>query len=122
MCHVLLLLPVLVLPVFWVWPLEIALPAYGAAAAASLGIYALVYWAWKAPLAHGPQTLLRATGQVIAADGRRVCLRVRGELWLADVQGAPLVEGEQAQVVAIDGLRLTATKRLEAATPESMSR
>jgi membrane protein implicated in regulation of membrane protease activity len=81
-----------------------------------------VYWAWKAPLAHGPQTLLGATGQVIAVDGRRVCLRVRGELWLADVQGAPLAQGEQALVVAVDGLRLTATKRLEAAMPGSMSR
>lgn len=111
MCHVLLLLPVLALPVFWIWPPEIALPAYGLVAAASLGIYALVYWAWKAPLAHGPQTLIGATGRVIDVDGRRVTLRVRGELWLADVRGETLGMGEEAQVTAIDGLRLTATRR-----------
>ena len=38
----LLLLPVLALPVFWIRPPEIALPIYGVAAAASLGVYALV--------------------------------------------------------------------------------
>jgi len=114
MCHVLLLLPVLALPVFWIWPPEIALPVYAAAAAASLGVYAVVYWAWKAPLVHGTQMLLGATGRVTAVQGRRVTLRVRGELWLADVRGAPLGLGEEAQVVAIDGLRLTATRRDDA--------
>jgi len=38
---------------------------------------------------------------------RRVTLRVRGELWLADIEGAPVSVGEEAVVVAIDGLRLT---------------
>lgn len=107
MCHILLLLPVLALPVLWIWPPAIAWPVYGVAAAASLGTYALVYWAWKAPLVHGPQTLIGATGRVVGVDGRRVTLRVRGELWLADVEEAALVPGEEAALVAIDGLRLT---------------
>lgn len=114
MCHVLLLLPVLALPVFWVWPPEIAWPVYGVAASASVGTYVLVFWAWKAPLAHGPQTLLGATGHVVSVDGKRVTLRVRGELWLEDDQGAGLAPGEEAAVVAIDGLRLT-VRRLNGA-------
>lgn len=111
MCHVLLLLPVLALPVFWIWPAEIALPVYGVAAAVPFGIYALVYWAWKVPLAHGPQMLIGATGHVVSVEGRRVTLRVRGELWLADARGELLKQGEEAEVTAIDGLRLTATRR-----------
>jgi membrane protein implicated in regulation of membrane protease activity len=114
MCHVLLLLPVLALPVLWLWPPAIAWPVYGVATAASLGIYALVYWAWKAPLAHGSQTLLGATGRVVDVEGRRVTLRVRGELWLAEVRGGPPELGEEAEVVAIDGLRLT-VRRLNGA-------
>lgn len=107
MCHVLLLLPVLALPVFWLWPPEVALPVYGAAAVVSLGVYAAVYWAWKTPLAHGPQTLLGATGTVVSLGERQVTLRIGGELWLAEVQGASLSPGEDAVVVAVEGLRLT---------------
>jgi len=110
MCHVLLLLPVLALPVFWIWPLEIALPIWGTAAAAALAVYVLVYKAWKMPLANGPQALLGATGRVISLGERHVTLRVGGEIWLADVIGGPLALGEEAEVVAIDGLRLTARK------------
>ncbi len=110
MCHVLLLLPVLALPVFWFWPLEIALPLYGVAGVASVGIYALVYRAWRTPLAHGPQTLIGAIGCVISAERQRAILRLGGELWLADVQGQPLTPGEQAEVVGIHGLQLKARK------------
>jgi len=108
MCHLLLLLPVLALPVFWIWPLKIALPIYGVAAAASLGVYALVVWALQAPLLHGPQMLVGAMGRVIAAGGHRVTLRIGGELWLADVQGTAPSLGEEAIVVAVEGLRLKA--------------
>jgi len=107
MCHFLLLLPVLALPAFWIWPVETALPVYGTAVAVALAVYALAYKAWKMPLANGPQALLGATGRVICVGERRVTLRVRGELWLADVEGAAVSVGEEAVVVAIDGLRLT---------------
>ena len=108
MCHLLLLLPVLALPVFWIWPMEIALPVYAVAAAASVGVYAVVVWALRAPLHHGPQTLIGAIGKVVGMDGRHVTLRIGGELWLADVRGASLSLGEDAVVVAVDGLRLKA--------------
>jgi membrane protein implicated in regulation of membrane protease activity len=107
MCHFLLLLPVLALPAFWIWPVETALPVYGTAVAVALAVYVLAYKAWKMPLANGPQALLGATGRVISVGERRVTPRVRGELWLADVEGAPVSVGEEAVVVAIDGLRLT---------------
>ena len=108
MCHLLLLLPVLALPVFWIWPMEIALPVYAVAAAASVGVYAVVVWALRAPLQHGPQTLIGAIGKVVGMDGRHVTLRIGGELWIADVPGASLSPGEDAVVVAVDGLRLKA--------------
>lgn len=107
MCHFLLLLPLLALPAFWIWPLQTALPVYGTAVAVALAVYALAYKAWKLPLAHGPQALVGATGRVISLGERHVTLRVGGELWLADVKGAPLSLGEEAVVVAIEGLRLT---------------
>jgi membrane protein implicated in regulation of membrane protease activity len=107
MCHVLLLLPVLALPAFWIWPLEIALPVWGSAAAVAIGVYVLAYRSWRLPLANGPRRLLGATGRVISLGEHHVTLRVGRELWIADVKGVPLSIGEEAVVVAIDGLRLT---------------
>jgi inner membrane protein len=106
MCHVLFLLPVLALPVFWIWPAAIAVPLYGAFAVVGLAAYALAYRASKIPLENGLQTLLGATGRVLSVAGGRATLRVRGELWIADIDGSPIATGEEALVVAVDGLRL----------------
>ncbi|MDH3320407.1 MAG: NfeD family protein [Betaproteobacteria bacterium] len=97
----------LVLPAFWIWPVQIALPVWGAAAAVAATVYVFAYKAWKMPLANGPQTLLGAIGRVISVGERGVTLRVRGELWRADIEGAPLSVDEEAVIEAIEGLRLT---------------
>jgi hypothetical protein len=92
MCHFLLLLPVLALPAFWIWPVETALPVYGTAVAVALAVYVLAYKARKMPLANGPQALLGATGRVICVGERmqRLPYRCRehdfGELALIATQ------------------------------------
>lgn len=110
MCHLLLFLPVLALPAFWIWPLGVALPLYATAAVISLAVYALALKAWKTPVVNGTQVLLGATGRVVRVGERQVTLWVRSELWSADVDGAPLARGDLAVVVGIDRLRLTARK------------
>lgn len=110
MCHLLLLLPVLALPVFWIWPLGIALPLYAAAAGIALAVYALALKAWRTPVVNGTQVLLGATGRVVRVGERDVTLWVGSELWSADIDGAPLALGDEAVVVAIDRLRLTVRK------------
>lgn len=110
MCHLLLLLPVLALPLFWVLPLGIALPLYAAAAGISLAVYAVALKAWKTPVVNGTQVLLGVTGHVVRVGERDVTLWVGSELWSADVDGEPLALGDEAVVVAFDRLRLTARK------------
>jgi hypothetical protein len=39
MCHLALLLPLLGLPLFWVWPLDLALPVYAVLLLVSAGVY-----------------------------------------------------------------------------------
>jgi membrane-bound ClpP family serine protease len=107
MCHLLLLLPVLALPVFWVLPLGIALPLYAAAAGIALAVYALALKAWRTPVVNGTQVLLGATGRVVRVGKRETTLWVGSELWSADVDGVPLALGDEAVVVAVDRLRLT---------------
>lgn len=116
MCHVLLLLPFIVLPAFWLWPLEVAVPLYAAVSVASLAVYLLAWKAWKTPPANGPQTLIGATGRVVRVGTRDVTLLLGGELWTADVDGMPLALGERAVVVAIEGLRLTARSTIQDAS------
>lgn len=108
MCHLLLLLPVLALPVFWLWPPAIAGPLYAALAVASVFVYVLVWKAWKTPPENGLHRLLGTSGRVVRVNPRNVTLQLGGELWTAEVQGARLALGERATVVAIHGLRLTA--------------
>ena len=108
MCHLLLLLPVLALPVFWLLPLSDAGPLYAEVVVVSVFVYLFVWKAWRKPLANGTQNLIGTTGRVVRVGPRNVMLQLGGELWTADVEGAPLSVGERATVVAIRGLRLTA--------------
>lgn len=113
MCHVLLLLPLLALPVFWIWPLEVALPLYAAAAAIAFAVYLFAWKASRTPLANGPQALVGTTGPVVSVGARRVTLRLGGELWTADIDGALPSPGERAVVVSYEGLCFRARRLSE---------
>lgn len=110
MCHLLLLLPLLVLPVFWLSPASIAVPVYTAAALVS----GIVYWyalkSARMPKLNGAEAMLGARGRVVHCRERRVTLFFHGELWSADVDGEPLAVGDEAAVVGIEGLQLRVRK------------
>lgn len=111
MCHLLLGLPVLALPVFWLWPLSIAAPIYGVVAVASLVIYAYAVKAMRMPRLNGLEGMLGASGTVAQVGERRATLLVHGELWTADADGEKFAVGDQAVILGVDGLRLRARKR-----------
>ena len=121
MCHLLLLLPILALPVFWLLPLSDAGPLYAVLVAVSVFVYLYVWKAWRAPLANGTQNLIGTTGRVVRVGPHNVTLQLGGELWTASVQGAPLSVGELASVVQIHGLRLTARSAIHDATIKEKS-
>lgn len=106
MCHLLLLLPLLVLPVFWLSPASIAVPVYAAAAFVS----GIVYWyalkSARMPKLNGAEAMLGARGRVVECRGRYVTLFFHGELWSAEARGETLAVGDEAVVVGIEGLRL----------------
>lgn len=118
MCHLLLLLPVLALPLFWLLPLSEAGPPYAVLFVVSVFVYLYVWKAWRTPPANGTQNLIGTTGRVVRVGPHNVTLQLGGELWTANVQGAPLSVGERASVVAINGLRLTARSVIHDATRE----
>ena len=109
MCHLILLLPVLALPVFWLMPLALAVPVYGIV----LGFSAAIYWyavqAMRRPVQTGSEGMIGETGEFVESREADFLVRVRSELWRAGC-GSSLREGDQVKVVAVEGLTLKVQK------------
>lgn len=109
MCHVLLLLPLLALPVFWIAPLAVALPVYGVVLASSAAIYWYAIVAMKRPVETGAEGLIGEIGEVIESRGTNLFVRARSENWRAK-SATQLREGDRVKVVAVEDLTLQVQK------------
>jgi membrane protein implicated in regulation of membrane protease activity len=105
MCHLILLLPVLALPLFWLAPLSIAVPAYAAVLILSGGIYFLAVRAMHRPVQIGVEALLHSRGEVLAKADGLFRVRVHSEVWNAESKD-DLDPGDSVEVIAVDDLRL----------------
>jgi membrane-bound ClpP family serine protease len=106
MCHLLLLLPVLALPVFWLWPPAISVPVYAAIVTLSLSVYGMVLKAMHRPVETGKEGILHATGVVVSDAGEPLVVRIESELWDATCADRQLRRGDRVRVVGIEGLTL----------------
>lgn len=111
MCHLMLFLPVFALPVFWLLPLPAAATIYGVIAVVSLVLYAYIVKAMRQRRLNGAEGMLGEAGRVTEVGERGATLFFHGELWRADVDGEPLVPGDEALIVGIEGLRLTIRRK-----------
>ena len=105
MCHLLLLMPVLALPVFWLWPLAVAAPLYAAVVVLSGALYVFVMRAMRRSVHTGKESILHATGSVISQPGEPLAVRVEGERWGAR-SNEEIQPGAAVRVVAMEGLTL----------------
>lgn len=110
MCHLILVMPIVALPVLWLLPLGEGLPLYMAVLLVTGAVYWLAIRAMRAPVVSGKQTVLRRVGRVRSADGHRGSVWVASELWSAESRDTPLAVGDAVEVVGIDGLRLIVRK------------
>lgn len=109
MCHLILFLPVLALPIFWLMPLNLALPAY----MIITSFTALLYWLIVRSMGRQPETgsesLIGALAEVVSqfgpANHAQYLVRSHGELWTA-VSPDPITAGETVNVTAVNGIRL----------------
>jgi len=110
MCHVILIgLPLLALSAFWFLPLALALPTFVALIAATFLFYAYLVKAARQPVMTGLEGMAHALGRVRSLQGDVAAVWVNSELWLAQA-GEELHEGDQVQVVGVEGLRLRVRK------------
>lgn len=109
MCHVLLLMPVLGLPILWLMPLSLAVPIYVVLALGSGLLYWLIWKSMSRPLDTGVESLIGTEAEVVSklSPGHRAQYLVRagGELWTALCSDV-LQSRENVNIEAVDGISL----------------
>ncbi len=109
MCHLILLLPIFGLAVFWIWPLSVAAPIYGVLVLFSAFFYFAIMRAMRRSVQTGHKGLIHQKAHVVEALNPEGRVRVHGELWKAVSLGR-LNKGEQAEVISVEGLTLNVQK------------
>ena len=108
-CHAVFLLPFVGLPLFWLLPLEYALPINITAWLASPFLYLVIRRAMRKPPADGFRSLVGTQAEVVSKSetGRsaKYLVRAQGELWSA-YSTDTLEIGEQINIVAVKGIGL----------------
>lgn len=111
MCHLVLLLPVVALPIFWLLPPSQSIPIYAAVLLLAVGVYACAIKAMRMPLAQEAR-LTSAVGKVTAIESRGgYRVEILGESWEADSL-KPLQQGDRVRVTGRDGLTLRVEKAI----------
>jgi membrane-bound serine protease (ClpP class) len=103
MCHLILLMPIIGLVVFWFLPLPIAAPIYAVILGASLILYRAVMQAMRWPVKTGKRGMIGEVGTVVHSSNGECLISVHGELWTARCP-RPLHKSELVRVVAVTGL------------------
>lgn len=109
MCHIVLLMPVLGLGVFWILPLPIAIPVYLVILAGSIFVYYAMIHAMQCPVKTGVEGMVGDVGEVLDRLNPRGKVRVHGEIWKAESSDFSN-RGDQVEVIGANGLTLKVRK------------
>ena len=107
MCHLVLLMPIIALPVFWLIPLNFAVPIYAVIALITGLVYWLITKSMMKPLSTGAESLIGINAEVVSRLGpnNKYLVQSGGELWTAHSANS-LQPGERVNIAAVDGIRL----------------
>ncbi len=112
MCHIMLLMPVLALPLFWVLPPSQSIPIYVLLTVASGLLYWRISSSHKRPLQAGKESLIGTEAKVISslkpASEAQYLVRSAGELWGAMSRDV-LQPGDTVSITSVEGIRLVVT-------------
>lgn len=105
MCHLVLLLPVFGLVVFWLFPLPVAAPIYMLILAFSVWMYRAIMQAMNRPVVTGSEGMVGQIGEVVDVSRNFFGILVHGEIWKA--KSASVVrKGQRVRVIGLEGLVL----------------
>jgi len=107
MCHLILFMPLLGLPLFWLLPIGYALPSYAVIVLVSAFLYRLITRAMRKPLQDGFQSLIGTESEVVSrlspGNLAKYLVRSQGEIWSAYSPDI-LQPGEPVNIVAVKGI------------------
>ncbi len=119
MCHLVLLMPVIALPLFWIAPMGFAVPGYLFVLVLSIFVYWLITRAMKQPVRDGFQSLIGTEASVISRvdseHAARYLVRSQGELWSAFSKDE-LQPGDGVIIVGVRGVGVVIER---SGTPEA---
>ena len=107
-CHLLLLVPVVGLGLFWVLPWPLASVIYAGGVAPSLLIAWVGWRALQAPPMMGVEAMVGEMGEAITDLVPLGQVRYRNDLWTAR-SAEPVRKGERVRITAVEGVRLRVT-------------
>lgn len=110
MCHLVLMMPLLGLGLFWVLPFATAMPIYTAIFLISGAIYYILLNLVHLPAKTGREGLIGQQAEVIEAINPTGYVRLHGEIWKATAPTAAR-KGEVVQVIGVKGLTLATVRR-----------
>lgn len=105
MCHVLLVLPLIALPIWWLLPLPLSAEIYGVIAVVTGAVYYMALRMMRTPQAMDPDLIVGTHGRVVSNDHGQLQVQLRGEIWLA-CGADDLSTGDTVEVTSRDGLTL----------------
>lgn len=114
MCHIVLVLPIVALPIFMIFPLVEASLYYGLILVACAILYWLMVKDMRMPASTGVEGMIGAIGRVIGNGARGIKVSLKGEIWDADC-GEAVFEGEAVEVTGVERMRVIVQKRTPAA-------
>lgn len=110
MCHLILMMPVIGLGVYWILPFSTAFPLYLVIVALSGFIYFKIMRAMKHRPESGTEAMIDHTVEVIETNGHSSRVIFDGEIWEAESDEL-LKKGEQVEILAVEGLTLRVGKQ-----------
>jgi membrane protein implicated in regulation of membrane protease activity len=110
----LMLLPIIAIPVFWLLPLGLAIPIYVFALLLSGAMFWLMRGTMRRPAVTGDGSLIGKDADVVSQSSQgissRYIVRAEDRLWTAQSRDT-LQPGETATIVAVEGNKLIINRR-----------
>jgi membrane protein implicated in regulation of membrane protease activity len=108
MCHVILLMPVAALPVFWLLPARFSVPIYIVIVVISGLFYRAISRSMMKPVTTGAEAMIGGSAMVLQRTGKKgghYLVRAGSELWTA-LGTDDLRPGDRVLITDMDGIRL----------------
>lgn len=110
LCHLILLAPLISLALFFIYPLETALPAYIGILLFSFLFYRKIMDSMRRPIKTGFEEMMGSPAAVVENINPEGRILYKGELWLATSKDR-LKKGERAVIVGREGMVLQVKRR-----------